>query len=168
MGVLCGTEGRSVPTEGLAMSEPDHRELGIHYFNAAWDLIDLPERTPEQSRDLLTLTMASRQHWIEAGATAENSVTSDWQVAHAASLCGFADVALTFARAAAATADESDVPDWLVASAHEGLARAYAGAGDRGGYDHEVALTRTLLAAVASDEDRELVASQLASIPPPD
>lgn len=145
----------------------EHRELGARYFNAAWDLIDLPERTADQDRDLLGLVFASRQHWIDGDGTTQNLVVADWQVAHAASLLGLADLALVFASTAVESAESADVPVWLRASVHEGLARAHAAAGDRQGYDREVEATQRLLELVDDAEGRDLVASQLASIPPP-
>lgn len=149
------------------MTGTEHRILGVNYFNAAWELIDLPERTPAQDRDMVTLAFASRQHWHEAGGTAENLAVSDWQVAHAASLAGWPDVALAFARAAVERAESADVPTWLVASAYEGLARAHAAAGDRPSYDAEAQRCRELLAQVTDEEDRALVQRQLDAIPLP-
>jgi hypothetical protein len=146
----------------------DHRKLAVGYFNAAWDLIDLTTRTPAQDRDMLGTALASRQHWIEAGGTEENLAVADWQVAHAASLAGFANVALGFAQAASERADSNDVPNWLRASTHEGLARAHAVAGERTGYEREAAVARALLETVPDRDDRELVESQLASIPIPE
>jgi hypothetical protein len=49
----------------------------------------------------------------------------------------------------------------------EGMARAHATAGDRAGFERFVAQARELLATVDDDEDRVLIESQLASIPPP-
>lgn len=148
-------------------STEDHRALGTAYFNAAWELIDQPNRTTEQDRDMLGLAFTARQHWTEAGGTAENLAVADWQVAHAASQAGFADLALAFARTAVAIAESNDVPTWLKASTHEGLARAHAAAGETNEYAYEVDLARALLDKVADIEDRTLVESQLASITPP-
>lgn len=147
----------------------DHRALAIGYFNAAWDLIDAASRTPEEDQEMLSLALASRQHWVEAGGSLENLVVADWQVAHVASLAGLPDTALSFARSAVARTDASDadLPVWMKASAHEGLARAHAAAGDRDGYQREAAITTELLTSVDDADDRELVAGQLASIPPP-
>ncbi|HTR70495.1 MAG TPA: hypothetical protein VMH41_09760 [Mycobacteriales bacterium] len=145
----------------------DHRALASGYFNAAWDLIDLDPRTAEQDRDMIGIALASRQHWIEAGGTPTHLATSDWQVAHAASLAGFGELAMTFALAAVERAESNPVPDWLVASAHEGLARAYASVGDVAGYEREAATTRELLEKVSDPDNRDLVAGQLASIPVP-
>jgi hypothetical protein len=152
------------------MNEPviDHRGLAVSYFNRAWELIDASDRTAEQDRDLLAAAFASRQHWVDAGGTAQNLAVSDWQVAHAASLAGLPDTAMAFASAALERTEAHDLPVWMQASGHEGMARAYAAAGDRSGYDREAARTTELLATVDDAEDRDLISSQLASIPVPD
>jgi hypothetical protein len=149
------------------MTDEDRR-LAIGYFNAAWELIDLPNRSADQDRDMLTLAFASRQHWMDAEGSPENLAVADWQIGHAASKAGLADVALTFARSAVAVAESNDLPTWLKASTHEGLARAHAAAGEADGFRYEVDLTRALLEKVADPEDRTLVESQLASIPAPE
>jgi len=156
------------PLDTATPSPDEHRAQAISYFNATWELIDLPNRNAEQDRDMLTSAFASRQHWIEAEGTAENLAVADWQVAHAASQAGLSGLALLFAHAAVDRAESNDLPTWLKASTHEGLARAHAGAGDTASFSYEADLTTALLEKVADDEDRELVASQLASIPPPE
>jgi hypothetical protein len=152
----------------MAMSDTDHRALAVGYFNSAWELIDTADRTPEQDRDMLGRAFASRQHWIEAGGTAQNLAVSDWQVAHAASQARLPDVALAFARASVERVNGiEDAPAWLIASAHEGLARAHAAAGDRESYEREAQRCRDLLTRVDDEEDRTLVRSQLDAIPLP-
>ncbi|MDQ1704431.1 MAG: hypothetical protein QOF18_797 [Frankiaceae bacterium] len=155
-------------TERPAGTDEDggHRRFAVDAFNAAWSLIDAPERTPEQDRQMLTLAFAARWHWGEIG-TVENTAVSDWQVAHCASLLGDGPLALWFAHAALERVQGPDQPSWLRASMCEGMARAHAAAGDRAGYERFVAQARDLLAQVDDDEDRELIESQLATIPPP-
>lgn len=143
-----------------------HRAFATAAFNGAWELIDLPERTAEQDRRMLVLAFAARWHWGEIG-TDENVAISDWQVAHVASLAGETALAMSFARSAYDLARSATLPDWLRASTAEGLARACAVGGDREGYDRYAAEARELLATVESDEDRDLIESQLASIPAP-
>src|SRR3954447_6216885 len=104
----------------------DHRSLGVGYFNSTWDLINSADRSPKQNRDMLTRAFASRQHWIEAGSADGNLAINDWQVAHAASLAGFTDVADAFSMAAYDQAREGSAPTWLQASTAEGRARACA------------------------------------------
>jgi hypothetical protein len=169
VGVIRVADDAPPSTEGLAMSETDpaHRALAIGYFNAAWELVDLPDRSPEQDREMVTTAFASRRHWIDADGTDENIVIADWQVAHTASLAGFADVATAFAAAAYDRARAAGLAVWLRASTAEGRARAAAAAGDRSAYERFAGETRELLAQVDDDEDRQLIDSQLASIPVP-
>ena len=145
----------------------DHRELAASYFNSTWELIDLPTRTPEQDRDMVTSALASRQHWAEAGGADKNLAISDWQVAHAASLAGWPDMAKSFATAAYDRARAASLPAWLRASTAEGMARAAACAGDKAAFHKFAAEARELLTLVDDDEDRKLIESQLASIPLP-
>jgi hypothetical protein len=164
---------------GLAVSEPGgpapaaddptasaHRAFAKAAFNGAWDLIDLPQRSPEQERHMLALAFASRWHWGEVG-TAENRAVSDWQIAHVASVVGEPRLAHTFASAAYDLTRSAGLPMWMQASTSEGMARAAAANGDRAGFDRYVAEARALLAQVDDPEDVELIESQLASIPPP-
>jgi hypothetical protein len=143
-----------------------HRAFATASFNGAWELIDLTERTDAQRRQMLVLAFAARWHWGEVG-TAENIAVSDWQVAHVANLAGETALALDFAQAAYNAARRDDLPDWLRASTAEGLARASAGAGDAEGFERYAAEARELIAALDDEEDRELISSQLASIPLP-
>ena len=113
---------------------------------------------------MLLLACTSRQLWGEVGGPVE-IVTGDWQVAHVAALVGQSDLSLAFASAAYERASRSDVPDWLMASACEGLARAHAAAGHVAEREAWIAKAREHLKHVDDDEDRELVDSQIASIP---
>jgi hypothetical protein len=144
-----------------------HRALAVGYFNQTWELIDTAARTPEQDRDMLTMAFASRRHWIDAGGTDDNIVVADWQVAHVASLAGFAEVAAAFSASAYDRARAAALATWLLASTAEGRARACAAAGDRDGYERYAQEARELLAQVDDDEDRQLIESQLAAITAP-
>jgi len=145
----------------------DHRSLGVSYFNSTWDLINSTNRTLEQDRDMLTRAFASRQHWMEAGSTDGNLAINDWQIAHAASLAGFADVADAFSAAAYDRARATSAPLWLQASTAEGRARACAAMHDVPGYEKYAAEARQLLDQATEIEDRRLIESQLLSIPAP-
>lgn len=153
-------------TEAGGDAAAARRAFAVAAFNGAWDLIDKPDRTADDDRQMLTLAFASRWHWGEVG-SAENKVIADWQVAHVASLIGQASLALTFAQLSYDASRSDDVPDWMRASGAEGLARAYACAGDRSAYERYASEARDLCAHLAEEEDRELILGQLASIPTP-
>jgi len=145
---------------------PDtHRVLAVQLFNRTWELLESP-RTPADDRTMLACALASRLHWTGIGGS-DNYAAGDWLIAHVASRLGYADLALDFATSANEIALAADPPvsAWLVASTQEGLARAHATAGRDDERDHYAAAARQTLETVDDPEDRELIASQLASIP---
>ncbi len=146
------------------VSNDEHRSIGVLLFNGAWDLIDKPDRSPDDDAEMLLRAMASRWHWGRAGGP-EEWATGDWQVAHAASLAGLPDLARLFASRALDAAERHGWTGWRLASAHEGMARACAASGDRAGRDRHVARAKDALAAEEDAESRDLVESQLATIP---
>lgn len=172
MGVHRLTTVRDRPGQGLALTDAGSDAAGAHIafakaaFNGAWDLIDSPERTADDDRQMLILAFASRWHWGVSGSP-ENKAIADWQVAHVASLVGQPSLALTYAQAAYDAARDGDLADWLRASTAEGLARAHASAGDRASYEVYASETRQLVGQLDDEEDRELILGQLASIPVP-
>ena len=148
------------------MSDDAHRQIGVERFNATWDLIDKRDRTPEDDVELLLSAMTSRWHWGQVGGPEEIS-TGDWQVAHAASLIGLGDLALMFARRNLATAESQGWTGWRLASAHEGMARASAVAGDANGRERHLSAARAALDAEPDAEESQIIAEQLATVPDP-
>ena len=143
---------------------PDvHRQLGRDLFNKAWDLIDRNDRNATDDNEMLLTAAASRWHWGQVG-SAEQVATGDWQVAHVASLMGDGPLALRFARGALDAAEKQGWDGWRLASAHEGVARAYATNGDAAKASEHVAAARAALEREPSAEDRQLVADQLATV----
>jgi hypothetical protein len=153
-------------TEAGADAAGAHTAFAKAAFNGVWDLIDRPERSADDERQMLTLAFASRWHWGEVGSP-ENKAIADWQVAHVASLVGQPSLALTYAQSAYDSARNDGLPDWLRASTAEGLARAHACAGGRASYETYAAEARQLAEVLDDEEDRELILGQLASIPVP-
>lgn len=142
-----------------------HREIGVNRFNATWDLIDKKDRSPDDDVELLLSAMTSRWHWGQIGGP-EEIATGDWQVAHAASLVGLVDLALLFARRNLAVAESQRWDGWRLASAHEGMARAHAIAGDRAGRARHLAAAEDALATEPDAEESQIIADQLATVPP--
>jgi hypothetical protein len=132
-------------------------------FNGTWNLIDKPDRSGEEDVEMLLSAMASRWHWGQVG-NAEQVATGDWQVSHVASLIGMGKLALIFANRNLATAVAQRWDGWRLASAHEGVARACATLGDTEGRDRHYAEAEAALAREPDEEERELIASQLATI----
>jgi hypothetical protein len=143
----------------------DHRALAVDTYNAAWDLVDSPSRTIAEEDEALRLAFTSRHHWEAAGGGDEQLAIGDWFIGHVAAHLGLADLALRFSGRALDRVLETGVGGWLLASAYEGMARANAVAGNREERERYTALSEEALATVEDDEEREVIAEQLASIP---
>jgi hypothetical protein len=130
------------------------RSLAGEAFNGAWELIDQTARTPEDDREMLVRAVASRYLWEGV-----------WQIAHALSWWGEGALALRFAEAALQRAEQKGWSDWRRASCLEGMARAHAVAGDASQRDRYAMLCEEVLGTLEDLEDRDLIASQLATVP---
>jgi hypothetical protein len=147
------------------VAQLDDRELATQLFNRCWELLE-STRDADGDVELLTAAFASRYHWLNAGEL-EQWIVSDWMVARVASALGDGALALRFAQRAHAAAQDNEVPDWLVASTAEGVARAYATNGNVEGFNNYAALATRLIDVIADPEDQSLIASQFAEIVAP-
>jgi hypothetical protein len=144
----------------------EDRDLGIDLFGRVWELLDKGDRSSDENAEMLAAAFASRWHWGQAAeATKENLAIGDWQVAHVASQLGHGSVALEYATRALAAADAEGWGDWQRASMLEGMARACAAVGDTAGRAKYFAEASAALETIVEAEDRELIASQLATVP---
>jgi hypothetical protein len=147
------------------VAQLDDRELATQLFNRCWDLLEAT-RDADDDIELLTVAFSSRYHWLNAG-DREQWIVSDWMVARAAAAVGEGELSLRFAKRAHSAAQEYEVPDWLVASSAEGVARAFAALGDVEEFNNWSALAARLVEVIADPEDKSLIASQLADIEAP-
>jgi hypothetical protein len=146
------------------MDVEDHREVAVATFNRCWELLNQAVRSNDDDAELLTCAVASRYHWGVAGGPQE-CIVGDWMISRAAAALGEGHLAVWFAVRADTATSSHDVPDWLIASTAEGIARAYGAAGDALRRDLWIEKADKLIAAIADDEDRDLIASQLATVP---
>jgi hypothetical protein len=147
------------------VAQLDDRELATQLFNRCWKLLE-STRNPDDDVELLTAAFSSRFHWLSVGTT-EQLIVSDWMVARAAAATGDAALAIRFAERAHRAAQENEVPDWLVASTAEGVARAYAVSGDVEAFNNWSALAARLVEVIADPDDQTLIAGQLSEIRAP-
>jgi hypothetical protein len=147
------------------MTDTDaHLALAKATYNRCWDLLENHDRTSDDDDDLLATAFASRFHWYAVG-TAEQKIVSDWMVSRAAAELGYGELAVHFAQRANEGASEGEFPAWLRASLFEGLARAHATNGDSELRGEFLDLAHRELEQESDDEDRELIAQQIATVP---
>lgn len=144
------------------MAHLDDTEIAAQLFNRCWDLLE-KTRSQDEDVELLTAAFSSRYHLLSSGDT-EKLIISDWMVSRAAAAVGDGDLALLFAQRANRVAQESEIPDWLIASTAEGVARAYSVIGDIEEFNNWSALATRLISVIADPEDQKLIARQLADI----
>jgi hypothetical protein len=143
----------------------DHRDVAVSTYNAAWDLLDSPDRTLDDDDRLLAMAFASRHHWGEAGGEDEQLAVGDWFIGHVAAHLGLAGVAQRFSQRALDRVEASGLDGWLLASVYEGMARAAACAGNAEDRARYTQLATDALAAVDDPDEREVIEDQLHSIP---
>lgn len=156
------------------LGEIDHRTVAVRLFNRSWELLETPDRTPDQDAELLDTVHASRWHWSQVvGAGPAVLARGDWMCATAYAALALGDAALASAQryveAAQAWVDagrpaaggDGAFEDWDLASALQGLAAAQLACGRRGEAESTATRCRAALATVSDAEDRDLVAAQL-------
>ncbi|GAA3446981.1 MerR family transcriptional regulator [Planomonospora venezuelensis] len=149
---------------GSAGTAGEQRQLAIDLFNGVWRLLEKEGRTADDDDRMLHMAHASRHHWGQVGAPVNRS-RGEWQCSRVYAVLGRAEPALYHARRSLEICRAHGIGDWDLAFAYEALARAGAVAGDR---EQARAWTEQALAAaedIAQDEDRELLLTDLETIP---
>lgn len=159
-------EGHHHGHEPTVLDPAQHRGEGVALFNAVWQMLDDPERTPAQDDQMVHAAHASRWHWSQAGelAGAQQLAVGEWQCSRVYSVLGRGEPALHHARASLAVCEEAGLGDWVLAAAYEALTRAAAVAGDGVGARDWLERARAATAAIAEPEDREVIDGDLASL----
>lgn len=140
-----------------------HRRMAVELFNRTWELLDEPNRTPAQDREMLGAALGSHYHWARVGDD-KNFAISDWQVARTLAVIGEADLAQKFAEMALRRAVDSNLGPFLVGCGHEGLARVAALNGDEHALDNHLARADDLLSVIDDQEERDLLKADLDSL----
>ena len=141
----------------------DHKAIAVATYNRCWDLLDQGERSAGDDIELLTAAFTSRYHWRVVGGEMQG-IVADWMVSRATGETGDTDLAVRFGHLALDEVQAGDHPAWLRASVLEGVARAYAHAGDRERRDEYVGLAWRALDEEADPEDREVIAEQIRTV----
>jgi DNA-binding transcriptional MerR regulator len=162
----------ATPTEETAMTDsaaspeldPDtQRALAVALFNRVWGLLEKGERTADDDQELVNSAHASRLHWTSIG-TPRHLAIGDWQISRVYSVLGRPEPAVHHARLCLDNARLATDEPWLLASAYEGLARAYAAGGDRAAATQWKDRAVAQLELLSDPDDREIVEQDIASL----
>ena len=152
------------PKTDPGLDPATERVVAVALFNHAWTLMEVADRTEEQECELVHAAHASAYHWMKVG-NAVNRARSEWQCSRVYAVLGRAEPALWHARRCLGFCEREGIGDWDLAFAYEALARAHAVAGDRDESQRWLEKARNAAAEIAEDGDRELVLSDLETIP---
>jgi len=139
-----------------------HRWMAAHFFNRAWELLEM-ERAAGQDRELLATTLASWLHWQQVGAPV-NLAVAEWQVSRVYAVLGDADRAEVHGRAGLEIAEGAALGPFYLGYAFESLARAAAVAGDQEQRRRWLGMARAVVEQVADQDERALLLADLETI----
>ncbi len=146
------------------MSHTDHefhRKIAAECFNRTWDYLKQKNRNPYDDQMMLNLAHASRYHWSIIGKPL-NFAIGDWQISRAYSALNQPDLAIHFANTSLETCRKNNLPGWLLASAYEGMARAYIATKDyRLAREYVDKARLQLRSEVVDEEDLKTVSDQI-------
>lgn len=137
-----------------------HRTLAPRFFNETWTFMDRPNLSDAETEDMLTSAFAQRAHWYEVGSP-RNKAIADWQVSRAASLAGYATLALRFAKRSLAVGVDNELDPFVLGFAHEAIARAAAAVDDIEMFEGHITAARELSLSIADQEDRQILVADL-------
>jgi DNA-binding transcriptional MerR regulator len=143
-----------------------HRSLAAELFNHVWTLLEEEARTPEQDDEMIHAAHASRWHWAQTGVPdlRQRLAVGEWQCARVYAVLERGEPALYHAGRCVELAEGPGIEDWAVAAAYEGMARASRAAGDRKAYEEWRARAVEATAAIADEEEREVIEGDLATL----
>ena len=139
------------------------RELGVELFNRAWALLESPGPDPDE---LAHCAHASAYHWMHGGGTVANRARSEWQCSRVYAVLGRPEPSLHHARRCLELCESApeEIEEFDLPFAYEALARAHALAGNDAAAQEWLARARAAGEAIADEDDRDLLRSDLATI----
>jgi len=143
-----------------------HRFFAAGANNAAWTLAEVATGEVNQ-RELLDAAHAAAWHWRHVG-TELNQMRALMLLAQAHAQAGLGTTALAYADEVRAYFLASpNAPDWEIAFTHVIHAHAAWAAGARELHARSYASGAQAIAAIASDEDRDIVQRVFRNVPTP-
>ena len=141
------------------------RQAAMDLFHRTWRYLDRDARAPEHDAAMIACAEASLWHWRRVGAPTQWAI-GEWQCSRVHAVLGHGDDALAHARRCLDIAEADRVDDFVPASAHEALSRAYAALGDFDAAREERNIAYRM-AIELDDEDRDVIEHDLGTIPIP-
>jgi tetratricopeptide (TPR) repeat protein len=133
-----------------------HKEFAKQSNGQVWKLLGKTDRSPEENEEMERAAFASLYHWINAG-TEVHHQRGEWMIAHVYTVLGEAETALKHAQRCLelTEAHKSQMEDFDIAYAYEGIARANALAGNGEAAKKYLELAKAAGEAIVDAENKE-------------
>ena len=142
-----------------------HKYFSAECFNKAWDLIDKPDRTPEENEAMIQLSIASIWHWTQrADCAPANLSVGYWQTSRIYALLGQADNARHYGQLSLGALQGDDVPPFYRGYAYEALARAESVAHNKAKMEAFLDEARRAAEAVIDAGEKQMLLADLKTI----
>lgn len=142
-----------------------HHYFSAQCFNQAWELIQKPERTPEDDEAMISLSHASRYHWTQReGFSPTNASISNWQLARIYSILGRLEQGRHYANLCLQFSQDSGVEAVFLGYAYEALARVERLGGNEAQAQKYVATALEQAKKTEDEEDRQMLLDDLADL----
>lgn len=149
----------------MVVLEPElQRKLASQLFNYVWTLLEKEDRTGRETELMVAAAYASWFFWEEPG-DAVHHIRGEWQISRACTAAEMSEAALRHANRCLELCEEHGIGDFDLAYAYEALARAHRVAGDDQAAKRYADQARAAAQLISDQEDRELVDSDLATLP---
>jgi hypothetical protein len=154
------TENKDQPS----LDRATERQLAATLFNRVWTLLEQETRSEAEDAEMIHAAHASTYHWMMIGEPV-NRARGEWQCSRVYAVLGRPEPALFHARKVLEICQREGIADFDLAFAYEALARACALASDVAEARRWAELARAACEQVAEDDDREIVLSDLETLP---
>ena len=151
--------------------EPDfdvaaaHRHFSAECFNKAWELIDKPDRSPEDDEEMIRLSFASHWHWTQRDDCSDTNLSiSYWQTSRIYAILGQADSARKYAGLCLALSKGEGILPVYLGYAYEALARAESVAGNREKMEEHLIEARRVAETMPNPEAKQRLLDDLDTI----
>jgi len=142
--------------------EAANRHFAVNCFNAVWELLDKPDRTPFEDQQMIERCLASVWHWRQRpDCKDENLSIGYWQASRVYAVIGNADEARRYGGLCLKAAGGEGVSVFTVGYAYEALARAEKVAGNDAKAAEHLAKARDTASCIEDEESRQMLESDL-------
>ena len=158
----------SLSTESRVLDDAGRRKLAADLYNGTWTFLEMADRTPAQTDEMIHMAHASRFHWGEVvasgGGQPANLARGEWLCSRVYAVLGRAEPSLWHARRCVEINEANGIRDWDIAGACEAMARAYSVAGDMAAAREWASRARAALDEIAEPAEREVIEGDLATL----